>query len=68
MSSPVWVDYIIATIFQWFAWIRTFGRGQPIVMRVLGYRPKVTTGEELARTEEWFVEEGQRQQAKKTAS
>lgn len=83
---PVWVAYIIATIAEWFTWIRTFGKEQPIVTReavrltviertlsgekakrVLGYQPKVTMDEGLARTGKWFVEEDQRRGAKKTA-
>ncbi|KAK2615821.1 hypothetical protein N8I77_002547 [Diaporthe amygdali] len=82
---PIWVAYLIATIAEWFTWIRTLGKDQPIVTReavrltviertlsgekakrVLGYHPKVTMDEGLARTGKWFVEEGQKCGTKKT--
>ncbi|KUI69913.1 Sterol-4-alpha-carboxylate 3-dehydrogenase, decarboxylating [Cytospora mali] len=76
---PVWVAYLFAALSEWFTWIKTGGKGSPIVTReavrltviertlngekakrVLGYRPKVSINEGLARTGKWFVDEARR--------
>lgn len=81
---PTWFPLLMATVVEWFTWIRSLGRQQPImtremvrltvinrtlngskVKRVLGYTPKVSMEEGIARTGKWFVEEEERE-AKKT--
>ncbi|KAI1499907.1 NAD(P)-binding protein [Biscogniauxia marginata] len=83
---PIWVALLMANINEWIAWIRTWGKGQPLITReiihlttvtrtpngekarrVLGYEPRFTMDEGLARAGKWFMEEEKRmQEAKKT--
>ncbi|KAK7996684.1 sphingolipid long chain base-responsive protein [Apiospora arundinis] len=83
---PIWVAMLMATISEWTTWVRTWGRGQPIITReavqlttitrtlngekarrVLGYAPKVSMGEGLARAGKWFAQEAEiADDAKKT--